>query len=63
MLGKPAAAGIYWEQGVSLQSCTYWQAKRRYGSNVVLTWIGPSGTKRTDGTWERLDTALTAATK
>ncbi len=63
MLGKPAAGGIYWEQGVSLHGDPYWQAKRRYGQNVVLKWIGPSGTKRTDATWKRLHTALTVATK
>jgi hypothetical protein len=63
MLGTPAAGGIYWEQGVSLHGDTYWQAKRRYGQNVVLKWIGPSGTKKTDATWKRLHTALTAATK
>ena len=31
-LGARSAGGIYWEQGVSLYGDSYWQAKRRYGS-------------------------------
>jgi len=62
-LGTPSAGKIYWEQGVSLYGDKYWQAKRRYGQNVVLTWIGPSGAKKTDATWKRLHAGLTAATK
>jgi hypothetical protein len=62
-LGAPSAGKIYWEEGVSLHGERYWQAKRRYGQNVVLTWIGSSGQKKTDATWKRLHTALTAATK
>jgi hypothetical protein len=54
---------VIWEQGVSIQGDAYWQAKRRYGQDVVLKWIGPSGTKNTHATWKRLYTALTAATK
>jgi hypothetical protein len=62
-LGTPSAGKIYWEQGVSLYGDKYWQAKRRYGQNVVLTWIGSSSAKKTDATWKRLHAALTAATK
>jgi hypothetical protein len=62
-LGTPSAGKIYWEQGVSLYGDRYWQAKRRYGQNVVLTWIGPSGAKKTDATWKRLHAALTSATR
>ncbi len=62
-LGTPSAGKIYWEQGVTLYGTKYWQAKRRYGQNVVLTWIAPSGAKKTDATWKRLHAALTAATK
>jgi hypothetical protein len=62
-LGTPAAGKIYWERGVSLHGDAYWQAKRRYGQNVILTWIGKSGQKKTDATWKRLHSALTAATK
>lgn len=62
-LGAPSAGKIYWEQGVSLYGDPYWQAKRRYGQNVVLTWIGSSAAKKTDASWKRLHAALTAATK
>ena len=62
-LGTPSAGKIYWEQGVTLQGTMYWQAKRRYGQNVVVKWIGASAAKKTDATWKRLHTALTAATK
>lgn len=63
MLGTPTAAKIYWEAGATLRGDTYWQAKRRYGTNVVLHWIGQNSTKKTDATWKRLHAALTAATK
>ncbi|HEX4747271.1 MAG TPA: hypothetical protein VFU99_10355 [Gaiellaceae bacterium] len=62
-LGAPSAGRIHWEQGVSLHGEAYWQAKRRYGHNVVLTWIGSTGAKKTDATWKRLHTALTAVTR
>ena len=62
-LGARSAGGIYWEQGVSLYGDSYWQAKRRYGSNVVVSWIGSTPVKKTDATWKRLHVALTAATK
>jgi hypothetical protein len=62
-LGTPSAGKIYWEQGVSVYGDAYWQAKRRYGQNVVLTWIGPSGARKTDATWKRLHAALTSATR
>ncbi len=62
-LGAPSAGGIYWEQGITLQGVSYWQAKRRYGQNVVVKWVGPSGAKKTDASWKRLHKALTTATK
>ncbi len=62
-LGAPAAGKIYWETGSSIYGDAYWQAKRRYGQNVVLTWIGSTPAKKTDATWKRLHAALTAATK
>jgi hypothetical protein len=40
----------------------YWMAKRRYGANVVLWWIGSQPVRRTDATWQRLHRALTRAT-
>jgi hypothetical protein len=58
-----SAGGIYWESGTSIYGAAYWQAKRRYGQNVVVKWIGSSGVKKTDATWKRLHTALTKATK
>lgn len=63
MLGSPSAGGIYWEQGVTLYGTKYWQAKRRYGQNVVVKWTSPTGAKKTDAAWKRLHAALTAATK
>jgi hypothetical protein len=62
-LGTASAGNIYWESGVTLQGVTYWQAKRRYGTNVVLKWIGSSNAKKTDASWKRLHLALTKATK
>jgi ABC-type uncharacterized transport system YnjBCD substrate-binding protein len=62
-LGAPGAGKIYWETGASIHGGTYWQAKRRYGQNVVVTWIGSTPAKKTDATWKRLHAALTAATK
>jgi hypothetical protein len=62
-LGTPAAGNIYWEQGATIHGQVYWQAKRRYGTNVVLKWIGNTSAKKTDATWKRLHTALTKATK
>jgi hypothetical protein len=38
-------------------------AKRRYGGDVVLTWIGSKPVKKTDSTWARLHTALTKVTR
>jgi hypothetical protein len=63
MVGKPAAGNIYWEAGVSIYGDKYWQAKRRYGPNVVIKWTGSSAQKKTDATWKRLHAALTKATK
>ncbi len=62
-LGRPTAAGIYWEQGATLTGTPFWMAKRRYGKNVVLTWIGNQPVKKTDASWKRLHKALVAATK
>ena len=63
MLDAPSAGGIYWEQGATLQGTVYWLAKRRYGQNVVVKWIGLAATQKTDASWKRLHKALTAATK
>jgi hypothetical protein len=63
MLGTPTAAKIYWEQGSTLQGTPFWMAKRQYGTNVVVQWIGSQPVKKTDASWKRLHTALMAATK
>ncbi len=61
-LGTPSG-GIYWEQGATLRGDVFWMAKRRYQSNVVLTWVGSKPVKKTDATWTRLHKAVTTATK
>ena len=64
VLGTPTPAGIYWEQGATLHGQVYWQAKRRYGQNVVVKWIGLNpAAKKLDATWKRLHAALTKATR
>ena len=63
VLGAPAAANIYWEPGTTLYGDKYWLAKKRYGENVVLWWIGSKPVKKTDKTFKRLHTTLTAATR
>ena len=62
-LGTPGAGNIYWESGSTVHGDTFWQAKRRYGQNVVVWWTTTSGQKKTDATWKRLHAALTKATK
>jgi hypothetical protein len=59
MLGTPGAGSIYWEYGSTIHGDFYWMAKRRYGANVVLWWIGSKPVKKTDLSWKRLHTALT----
>jgi hypothetical protein len=63
VLDAPAAGGIYWESGTSVFGGQYWQAKKRYGANVVVKWIGPSGAKKLDAAWKRLHAALLKSTK
>jgi hypothetical protein len=53
VLGEPAAGSIYWESGTTVYGDRFWLAKRRYGANVVLWWIGSKPVKRTDATWAR----------
>jgi hypothetical protein len=55
--------GISWESGATLHGDVYWQAKKRYGQNVVLKWIGPSSAKKLDAAWKRLHAAVLKATK
>ncbi len=61
-LGTPGAGSIYWEPGSTLRGEPYWLAKRRYGANVVLSWIGATGAKKTDASFRRLHKPLTAIT-
>jgi hypothetical protein len=63
MLGTPTPGGIYWEEGTTLYGDHYWLAKKRYGANVVLWWIGSSPVKKTDASFKRLHKTLTAATR
>ena len=62
-LGTPGPGSIYWEHGTGVRGDSYWLAKRRYGSNVVLTWIGINPVKKTDGSWTKLHKTLVAITK
>ena len=62
VLGTPSAGNIYWEYGKTVYGDVYWMAKRRYGTNVVLWWIGSKPVKKTDRTFKRLHTTLTKAT-
>ena len=61
-LGPPGAGNIHWEPGSTLRGERYWLAKRPYGANVVLYWIGASGSRKTDASFRRLHTPLTAIT-
>ena len=61
-LGTPAAGNIYWESGTTIYGDRFALAKRRYGANVVLWWIGSKPVKKTDATFRRLHKALTKVT-
>jgi hypothetical protein len=62
-LGTPAAGGIHWESGTTISGERFWQAKKRYGQNVVLWWIGSTPVKKTDASFARLNKALVSATR
>jgi len=62
VLGSPSAGNIYWEYGKTLYGDPYWMAKRRYGQNVVLWWIGSKPVKKTDRTFKQLHKTLAKAT-
>jgi hypothetical protein len=63
MLGAPGPGGIYWEDGTTLYGDRYWMAKKRYGANVVLWWIGSNPVKKTDASFKRLHKSLSVATR
>jgi hypothetical protein len=62
VLGKPGRGAIHWESGTTIHGDRFWLAKRRYGANVVLWWIGSKPVRKTDATWGRLHRALVKAT-
>lgn len=57
VLGTPAAARIYWEQGQYLTGGTFWLAKKQYGANLVLWWYGTE--KKVAPAFSRLHNLLT----
>ena len=62
VLGTPGLGNIYWESGRTIYGDRYWLAKRRYGTNLVLWWIGSQPVQKTDATFRRLHKALTKIT-
>jgi hypothetical protein len=57
-VGAPGPAAIYWEAGTTLRGEHYWLAKKRYGANIVLTWIGTRDARKTEPSFTRLHRAL-----
>jgi hypothetical protein len=57
-LGTPGPAAIYWEAGTTLTGEHYWLAKKRYGANIVLTWIGTRDARKTEPSFTRLHRVL-----
>ena len=62
-LGRPASGNVYWESGRTPHGDRYWLAKRRYGSNLVLHWIGSKPVKKTDATFAKLHSTLLGIAK
>ena len=60
VVGTPGPAGIYWEEGSTLQGDHYWLAKKRYGANIVLWWFG--SVQHVDAAFKRLHKALLSMT-
>ena len=58
VLGTPGPSNIYWEAGTSIYGDKYWLAKKRYGPNVVLWWMGEKPVKRVDRTFKLLHRTL-----
>ena len=58
MAGAPVDRdGVRWRL-VSTQGQAVWVALKRYGANVVLSWIAPSTDRTLDERWQRLDRML-----
>jgi hypothetical protein len=53
--------GIHWRL-LNTQGQAVWVAVKRYGANVVLSWIAPSTHRTVDGRWKRLDRMLRSLT-
>jgi hypothetical protein len=63
MMGGTAVdrGGIHWRL-VNTQGQAVWVAVKRYGANVVLSWIAPRTDRTLDGRWKRLDRMLRSLT-
>jgi hypothetical protein len=57
--GSPDGDGVRWQR-LSTQGAAVWMAIKRYGSNVVLSWVAPTDARVVDGRWNRLDLMLRA---
>lgn len=55
----PDADGIRWRR-MSRQGAGLWLATKRYGANVVLSWVAAANTRAVNGRWKRLDQILRA---
>jgi hypothetical protein len=55
----PEGDGIRWRR-MSTQGVGVWMAIKRYGANVVLSWVAPPNARTVDGRWRRLDQMLRA---
>jgi hypothetical protein len=62
VLGTPGPGNIHWESGTTIYGDRFWLAKRRYGANLVLWWIGSKPVRKTDASWTRLHRALVRVT-
>jgi hypothetical protein len=56
---SPDGHGIWWRR-MSSQGAAVWMAIKRYGANVVLSWVAPTDARVVDGRWNRLDLMLRA---
>jgi hypothetical protein len=54
---SPDGDGIRWRRMRS-QGVAGWTAIKRYGANVVLSWVAPTNVRAVDGRWKRLDKML-----
>ena len=52
--GKPTRLGIYWQRTQG----GFWIALKRYGANVVVSWLPPGLRAAVDARWRRLDAVM-----